>query len=279
MRTPVTIIAVCIATSVASAQGTADIEVSYKYVYPNYRTAVRGSESQYTLLTNAVESKFFSPKTEYLDSLKSTPEGMSTLNEMTKNAVAAGKYDDIPRADGSHYVVKGNGKLLLYEAVGMDKLYSEEPLPEIDWEICDSTKTVLGYDCVKAAADFHGRKWIAWFVPEVPIQNGPWKLSGLPGLILEAESEDGFYLFTATGIHHTTKPIGPVYLADSYEKVGRKEMLKAKRSYFDNPLGSIDARFGGEVKILTVDENGNEMKGNERIFAPRDKVDFLETDY
>ena len=258
MRTPVTILSMCIATLVAYAQGNADIEVSYKYEYPNYRTAARGSESQYILRTNARESKFFSPKTEYLDSLQSAPDGVAKLNEMTRNAAAAGKFDDIPRVDGSYYVVKEDDRLFLYETAGMDKLYSEEPLPEIAWEICDSTKTVLGYECVKAIADFHGRKWIAWFVPEIPIQNGPWKLSGLPGLILEAESEDGFYLFSATGIQHTSKPIGPVYLADRYERVGRKELLKAKRSYYDNPLGSIDARFGGEVKILTVHASGKE---------------------
>lgn len=58
-------------------------------------------------------------------------------------------------------------------------------------EIADSTKNILGYDCVMATAHYHGRDWTAWFTPDIPLPEGPWKLTGLPGLILEAsESTD-----------------------------------------------------------------------------------------
>lgn len=279
MKKSIAIIAFCVAAIGAHAQEKADIEVSYSFEYPNYRTAVRSSHNQYVLLANGLESKFFSPKTEYLDSLKSTPNGVANLNEMTQIAVRNGKYDDIPRADGAYYVIKSGDKLRHYETVGMNRLFSEEPVAEIKWEICDSTKKVLGYECVKATADFHGRKWKAWFTSEIPIQNGPWKLSGLPGLIMEAESDDGMYFFSATGIEQTSKSIGEVYLSDSYEKVSRVDLLKAKRAFFDNPLGSINSQFAGKVKVLTVDEKGNSIDNNSRLYAPRDKVDFIETDY
>lgn len=32
----------------------------------------------------------------------------------------------------------------------------------------------------KATCDFAGRKWIAWFTTEIPIQDGPYKFYGLP---------------------------------------------------------------------------------------------------
>lgn len=279
MKKSIAIITLCVAAIAASAQKKADIEVSYRFEYPNYRTATKGPSNQYILLANAQESKFFSPKTEYLDSLKSTPEGEAKLNEMTRIAMGNGNYDDIPRADGVYYVVKSRDSLRYYETVGMDKLFSEEPVSDMEWEIGDSTKMVLGYECVKATTDFHGRKWKAWFATEIPIQNGPWKFSGLPGLIMEAESDDGMYLFTATGIEQTSKPIGQVYLADSYEKVSRTDLLKAKRAFCDNPVGNISAQFGGNVKVLQVDDDGNTVDNNERLFAPRDVIDFIETDY
>ena len=265
-----------------AAYGQQSIEVSYDYEFPNYKTAAAGgSHNQYILRANTEESKFFSPRTEYVDSMQSTPEGMAKLNEMTKNAFVSGKLDEIPRPDGTFYIVKlaKTGKVLNYETVGMERLYSEEPDGEIEWETCDSVKEVVGYECQEATGEFHGRKWRAWFTTEIALQNGPWKLSGLPGLILEARSDDGLYSFTATGIQTTRQSIGPVYLAERYEKTSRKDMLKAKRAFLDNPLGNINAQLAGkDMNIKAIDENGA-MIETKRIFATREEVDLIETDY
>lgn len=56
----------------------------------------------------------------------------------------------------------------------------------------DSTADVLGYECVMAESDYHGRRWRAWFSPDLPLPFGPWKLHGLPGLILKAEADAAF---------------------------------------------------------------------------------------
>lgn len=76
----------------------------------------------------------------------------------------------------------------------------EEDWEKQEWEITDSAKTIIGYECFKATTEFRGRKWTAWFTPEIPIQDGPWKLCGLPGLILEAYDTNRDYSFTADGI-------------------------------------------------------------------------------
>ena len=93
--------------------------------------------------------------------------------------------------------------------------YYEEPFSEIDWQIVeDSTKTVLGYQCIMASTDYHGRKWTVWFTPEIPVQDGPWKFCGLPGLILEAAEEKGHHHFTADGIEQSSQSIYPIYNND-----------------------------------------------------------------
>ena len=52
----------------------------------------------------------------------------------------------------------------------------------------DSTITVLGMECKKATTNFRGRYWEVWYTEEIPISQGPWKLCGLPGMILKANS-------------------------------------------------------------------------------------------
>ncbi len=59
----------------------------------------------------------------------------------------------------------------------------------IEWSIKEETKILKGMKLQRAEGDFRGRHYIAWFNPQIPISDGPWKLRGLPGLILEAYDE------------------------------------------------------------------------------------------
>lgn len=273
MNRLITLIVVCLVAIVAMAQTKADIEVSYTMTSPNMMTGKLGDSShQYVLLANSKESKFYSPRTEQIDSLNSTPDGEAKFKEMQRAAALGGNYDDIPRRDGSMYVVKSteSGIIKVYDTAGMEQYIVEEPLENIEWSLIeDSTKNVLGYDCVMATANYHGRKWTAWFTPEIPVQTGPWKLAGLPGLILEADADNGVYSFMATGIQNSDRQIMPVYLADRYEKIKRKDFLKAKRSFLDNPLGQINAKYGASGMVASGDVK----------FADASKVDLIETDY
>lgn len=273
MKKTITSIVVCLVAITAIAQTKADIEVSYTMISPNMMSGkLRDSSHQYVLLANSKESKFYSPRTEQIDSLNSTPEGEVKFKEMQRAAALGGNYDDIPRRDGSMYVVKSteSGIMKVYDTAGMEQYIVEEPLENIEWTLVeDSVKNVLGYDCIMATADYHGRKWTAWFTPEIPVQAGPWKLAGLPGLILEADADNGVYSFFATGIQNTNRPIVPVYLADRYEKISRKDFLKAKRSFLDNPLGQINAKYGASGVVVSGDVK----------FADASKVDLIETDY
>ena len=265
-----------------SAQQEAKIEVSYTEYQPNMRTGEKnGTSHQYILLASGDDSKFFSPRTEYLDSLNSTPEGKAKYQEMARSAYLGGKIEDIPRADGSYYVVKSgaDNKLYYYDKVGTERFCYEEDTPQLNWVVGDSTKTILGYECFFASVDYHGRKWIAWFTPEIPVAAGPWKLQGVPGLILEATTVDGLYSFIADGIQQTEKIITPIYLINEYEKTDRIKFLKAKRGFMDNPVGAINAQFGGSgVSIRSVKISGG-SDSDGKLYMARETIDFIETDY
>lgn len=76
-------------------------------------------------------------------------------------------------------------KILLTDFVVSDSLNI------FKWKIQnDQQKTILGYRCNKALLNYRGRNYEAFYTVEIPIQNGPWKFHGLPGLILEIKTID-----------------------------------------------------------------------------------------
>lgn len=261
-------------TMAAQAQ-TAALEVSYTASSPSFKKEGVVLKNQYILLAGQDGSKFYSPRTEALDSLESTPEGKQAYTEMAKNAYFGGNMKSLPRRDGSYYVLKdmATGQLTHYDAVGTEYYSYTEPIVQMEWTVTDSTANILGYECVQAVANYNGRRWTAWFAPDVPLSNGPWKLQGLPGLILKATADGALYGFEATGIQPTSRAITPVYSTDRYRATDRMKYLKAKRSFTDNPLGQLNAKYGGSI-VKVTHADGTPITDINPV-----KVDFLETDY
>ena len=71
---------------------------------------------------------------------------------------------------------------------------------DINWKIENKTKKIGNYLATKARGSFRGRDYIVWFTYDIPVPFGPWKLHGLPGLILEAEDAEKMMRFYATEI-------------------------------------------------------------------------------
>lgn len=49
--------------------------------------------------------------------------------------------------------------------------------------------------------------WTAWYTLDLPYDDGPWKLCGLPGLILEAQEREGVFAFRFAGIERCDGPM------------------------------------------------------------------------
>ena len=79
-----------------------------------------------------------------------------------------------------------NKKLFLFGLLMSSTVLVEDIYPDLQWTITEEQKVIANYTCIKATVSYRGRDWTAWFTPEIPLAVGPWKLHGLPGLILEA---------------------------------------------------------------------------------------------
>lgn len=274
MKKTIILLFIGFAATTAVAQQKADIEVSYSEISFYENGVERGNK--YHLLANPGKSKFFNPRSEEIDSLTSSPEGLANFKKTQEAAlqamIAQGSIDmnKLPRKKETLYVVKSSAdsNMTVYDMIGSDEpVYYTEPYSEMTWEIGDSTKTVLGYECIQADTDYHGRHWTAWFTPEIPIQDGPWKFHGLPGLILEVKTGEGKYGYIADGIEKSEKTITGVYGSDNYEKRDRKAILRERRAIADNPMGYFKAN-GINVEI-SPENLPKKSKGG----------DFIETDY
>ncbi|MDR3219088.1 MAG: GLPGLI family protein [Dysgonamonadaceae bacterium] len=154
------------------------------------------------------------------------------------------------------------GKISVTDRIGMSDYLYEDDLNNIQWEILPDTKEILSYTCQKATTHFRGRQFEAWFAPDLPISNGPWKFSGLPGLILSVEDAAGHYTFQAIGIENQQYPI--LFPKKTYLKASRTEVDKVKRKFEEDPMGSIlNSSPAGDIKIVVKDASGREMSADE----------------
>jgi hypothetical protein len=86
----------------------------------------------------------------------------------------------------------------------METYLIDDVLPVIDWKISSDTATYGGLHCQKATGYFKGRDYTAWFCPDMPLRVGPWKLNGLPGVIVEAYDARKDVQFMFDGVEKIT---------------------------------------------------------------------------
>lgn len=173
-----------------------------------------------------------------------------------------------------YHIYKGvpeNGKLT-YTAMQIERFKYEEDIPDFHWEIQDRDTTIFDHRCQAATATFRGRTWRAWFALDIPMSDGPWKLCGLPGLILKAEDSDGYFSFDCIGIMNVeTKTIGMP--KDKYHFCTPKEHFKLYKEIRTNPIGYLRKTSTGPVIISEEIEKGSDIRNDPEKMA---KVLYIE---
>jgi len=103
-----------------------------------------------------------------------------------------------------YYQFAAEGKLVRRDRL-INSYLIEEPLPAINWKIEKDTASFGGLHCQKATTHFRGRDYTAWFCPDLPFHSGPWKLNGLPGVIVDARDAKNEVVFKFDGVEDVSK--------------------------------------------------------------------------
>lgn len=233
---------------------------------------------KYILQISPTASHFYNPQAFYVDSLNNDPQGKifydearrKIFKETTKESwkVYTQRIKEAGLDLGHAYRCRKDfekGYVRVWDRYFGDSHRYDVDMSDLCWETQDSTKNILGYECFLATTDYHGRKWEAWFAPEVPVSDGPWQFCGLPGLIMEAECEGGDYGFYITGLQNCIESLKDPFESDRFFISKRKGFLKSAAYTRDNRNSIVSAMTNGEVKA-----------------APKRfdiLVDFMETDY
>lgn len=112
----------------------------------------------------------------------------------------------------------------------------EESMNMFDWKITSETDEYQGFIIQKAVTSFGGRDWEAWFAPGLPLNDGPYKFCGLPGLIVKIADKQNHYNFKMLSIE---KPLErtPIEISDKIRtKTTKMKFFKVDDDCRDNIL-------------------------------------------
>lgn len=175
------------------------------------------------------------------------------FNKWMGEKIARGETDftNAPLSPSITWVVYRNfptGQTTFLSGAMMDYYRISEATVTPEWTIGSDTCTLLGYHCTKAETRFKGRRWTAWFTEDIPLNEGPWKLIGLPGLILKAEDAQKQFIFVASGLEQIggKEDITLIKNYKKYESVTQKQFDKINRT-----LSAADAFKASGITLTT----------------------------
>ncbi len=123
----------------------------------------------------------------------------------------------------------------------------KEVVPKIEWKITEEVKKIGPLLCQKAETSFRGRNYTAWFAREIPISSGPWKLQGLPGLIIMVFDDTGEVRFSFKSIKQIKEFSKPGF--GDIQELSLEEYEEKQRSVAKDLVRQIMSKMPRDVEI------------------------------
>ncbi|MCQ4141380.1 GLPGLI family protein [Chryseobacterium sp. EO14] len=237
----------------------------YRFVSDSTKKDVSITESIY-LDVSKKGSKFYSRDKYISDSL------IEAQSKHQNGDFSKIKFGMVP------YVVQKSYpdyKILFFNRLDMDG-YKVSDERKMDWNILPEKQKVGEFNAQKATTDFAGRKWTAWFVTEIPIQDGPYKFHGLPGLIVKLEDKTNSHSYVLKEIKDLKdqewKSQEENHRIGALISLNQEKYKKQFLEYRINPTKGIRQMLASGTKIMMTDEKGNKLDVEDMIRERERKV-------
>lgn len=223
-------------------------EIVYKFTYYPDSTALdKPVEMEMSLLLNNTES-LFQPTKRYLeDSVMH-----SLINGGSERLAYIKTLATIHIIPATNYQIFKTGETMLtkesidgqrYRFTNNLNVYPDDA-DEINWVVSADTMTIHSIFCQKATGSYGGRQWEAWFAPEIPINDGPYKFQGLPGLIIRISDAQRFFLFDMMSIADVNKQVFTNLRKDENLVTTTKQEFYKQRKHLRTNMYSIALAAG-----------------------------------
>ncbi len=238
------LILLLIKVSYAVGQGAVSYRAVYDFEYTVWEDEAKRND-RIMLDLNKDGSFCYSIYTYESDSLMNTPNGKETFRKLVTAAFRkeGANTNAFPHKRSKFMIAKSYAQK---QAIVKESLQSEVfeytiPICDIVWAVTDSVREICAYSCIKAIGEYHGRTWEVWFTPDLPFCDGPWQLTGLPGLIVQAQDKEQLFCFTLIGFNQS---VGRSDWAEKGKKTTRQSFLKLKKKDFQNSEAMTNALLG-----------------------------------
>jgi len=226
---------------------------NYKFTYnfdfkPLRNDSARISENM-VLLSGKKTSMFISPIKIILDSVKKAhlKKRLSPYNFLEFKK----KY---PKNSVTYTIQKRDDKIIYQNKVATKVIEYDQNNPNFNWKIQDKTLNMLGYRCQLATTQYMGRNYEAWFSNEIPIQDGPYKFSGLPGLIFKIYDTEKQFIFTLKSIKKENNTFPELKKGRRVVKTTHKNFSKVAENIFLSFANRLDQ--ASRRKMMTQIKDG-----------------------
>ncbi|MGO4709937.1 GLPGLI family protein [Chryseobacterium sp. 2TAF14] len=224
----------------------------YKFVTDSTKANDVGSEIMFLDVAKK-GSKFHSEKKSIADSIH-----QDRINKQTRD-FAGIDYGLVPFVVEKSYP---DFKIDFFNSLDMSK-YKVSDNREMNWKILPDKEKIGDFNTQKASLYFAGRLWTAWFVSDIPIQDGPYKFHGLPGLIIKIEDKTKSHAFV---LKEVRKGSDKEWVSDNEKKsfgstivIDHEKYKKQVIDFRNNPTKGIRQMLSGNTKIIMSDENGKPL--------------------
>ena len=234
------------------------LKVSYNLIYIKDTTQPNNKNTDLEmLLIGKHTSKYFSQQfVEYNEHIKQ----LIKLNQAVLPGAKFGTLGmEIFKDFNSNKLTVTDLETLMHDSF----LYKED-FPQLTWTILNENQTISSYPCQKATVIFRGRKYEAWFTTNIPINNGPWKFGGLPGLILKISDTQNHYIFECMGIESLRIKEPIKFYPIDYKELKREDYNQFVKRFHKNKVAYYKAlgRWAGSKEITIIQLPYNPIEKN-----------------
>ncbi|KMQ61280.1 hypothetical protein ACM39_17850 [Chryseobacterium sp. FH2] len=152
-------------------------------------------------------------------------------------------FKNMPKSNVFHQVYYNkNEDIQIFDKV-VNKYFSF-PADKISWKIDNEKKKIGEFNCQRAFCVINNRKFEAWFTNEIPLNDGPYRFKGLPGLIVQVYDEKKYFVFTLEGIkkQNITTEIPKNVINTTHEN-----FIKERGEFYNDPVGKAKLYMGNNV--------------------------------